>query len=706
MLKGRKTKMKTKASAGRTAASSRRRIESVHPGKYNTVELEKHYKEVFDLITEGVLIADAESRRYLYANPAICKMLGYTYKELTSMTVTDIHPKYEQPFLLPGFEAMVRGEITYAADISCLAKDGRIVHADINSTRIYVDGKCWLIAFFTDIDNLKSAQHVLSNSEKHFKLILDQSFDGINICEYDFKIGKRRLVLCNDRYAQMAGRSRDELMAADNLNDLIIFRGSEQEGKNCMQYVKDETPHRGRCSWIRPDGKENYYDWVAKPLKIGDKYYIVGIDRDVTEYVKAEEQLRKTEVKYRTLIEQVPAITYTAAIDETSTTMYVSPQVEDILGLSQKEYEQDPDLWVKKLHPEDRDRVLGDLKKTHSTGEPFRCEYRMLGAKGRIVWVRDEAAIIKDESGRGAFLQGVMYDITELKQAEQALRRIDDSLRRSKDELEERVKQRTADLEQVNKRLRAEIKTRKQAQTKLLVYQSQLRSLASELSLAEERTRRQIATDVHDHIGQNLAIAKMKLQLLAETVHAPGDRLTVDEIGDIIAATIESTRTLTFEISPPVLYELGFEAAVEWLLRKARKQRHLETDFQTDGRKKPLDETVCVFLFQAVRELLMNIAKHAGAKNVTVSVRRLNDDIQVSVADDGVGFNTKKLESLQPNPAGFGLFSIRERLSYIGGKLRIHSAPGKGTEIIIIAPLAGQERDIGGKTNEHKNNTG
>jgi PAS domain S-box-containing protein len=661
--KRKKTKMKTKPSAKRTADPLKSPVQTAHSGKYNSVEIEKHYKEVFDLITEGVLIADAESRRYLYANPVICKMLGYTSRELTSMTVTDIHPKNEQQFLLQGYEAMVRGEITYAADISCLAKDGRIVHADINSTRIYVDGKCRLISFFTDIDSLKSAQHVLSNSEKHFNLILDQSFDGINICEYDF-------------------------MAVDNLNDLIIFHGSEEEGEKIVQSVKDEEPCRGRCSWIRPDGKENYYEWVAKPVKIGDRYYIVGIDRDVTEYIKAEEQLKKTEVKYKTLIEQIPAITYTAALDEKSTTLYVSPQVEDILGHTQAEYERDPNLWGKRLHPEDRDTVFRKLRETHSTGEPFRCEYRMLGANDRIVWIRDEAVIIKDDSGREVFLQGVMYDITELKQAEQALRRIEESLRKSKDELEQRVRQRTADLEQVNKRLRAEIRTRKQAQTKLIVYQNQLRSLASELSLAEERTRRQIATDVHDRIGQNLAIAKMKLQHLSETINGPQVKPTIDEIEEIIADAIESTRTLTFEISPPVLYELGFEAAIEWLLRKARKQQHLETEFQTDGRKKSLDENVSVFLFQAVRELLINIAKHAKAKNVIVSVYRLDNHIQVSVADDGVGFDTNKLESLHPNPSGFGLFSIRERLSYIGGKLQIESHPGKGAEFTITAPLA------------------
>ncbi len=133
------------------------------------------------------------------------------------------------------------------------------------------------------------------------------------------------------------------------------------------------------------------------------------------------------------------------------------------------------------------------------------------------------------------------------------------------------------------------------------------------------------------------------------------------------------------------------------MLRKSRKEDNLITSFQTDGRSKPLDENVRVFLFQAVRELLINVSKHAGAKKVTVSVFRLNDHVQVSVADDGAGFNMEKMDSLSPNPGGFGLFSIRERLSYIGGRLNIDSTKGKGARIIITAPLAVEQRDAGGK---------
>jgi signal transduction histidine kinase len=271
-------------------------------------------------------------------------------------------------------------------------------------------------------------------------------------------------------------------------------------------------------------------------------------------------------------------------------------------------------------------------------------------------------------------------DVTERKRAEEALQK-------ARDELEIRVEQRTADLESVNEELRSEITERKKAEEKLLIYQKQLRSLASELSLAEERLRRRIAMDVHDHVGQNLAISKIKIESLRESATSPELAEDLEEIRDLISQTIESTRSLTFELSPPVLYELGFEAAVEWLVRQTRQQHGLSTEFKGDGQTKPLDNNVRILLFQAVRELLVNVVKHAQAHNVTVSTRRVGNEIRVSVNDDGVGFDISQTGSHDYKTGGFGLFSIRERLGHIGGRLEVESKPGVGTRVTLTAPI-------------------
>lgn len=134
-------------------------------------------------------------------------------------------------------------------------------------------------------------------------------------------------------------------------------------------------------------------------------------------------------VNYCSLIEQIPAIVYTGAIDETITTLFVSPQVKNILGYTQEEYRKDPDIWRKRLHPEDRERVLAHASRCMATLEPFSSEYRMLRADGSIVWFRDEALIVQDTSGEPLFLQGVMIDITEQKQMEEQLRESEERYR-------------------------------------------------------------------------------------------------------------------------------------------------------------------------------------------------------------------------------------------------------------------------------------
>jgi diguanylate cyclase (GGDEF)-like protein/PAS domain S-box-containing protein len=138
--------------------------------------------------------------------------------------------------------------------------------------------------------------------------------------------------------------------------------------------------------------------------------------------IEREQELRRLQVaeaKYRLLVEQIPVITYIDAVDPESSSIYMSPQVEDLLGYPAEEWLSEPKMWDKVLHPEDRDRVLAEHVRTNATGEPFRDEYRLIAKDGRVVWVRDEAALVADEKGSDRFWQGVIVDITERKRAEE-----------------------------------------------------------------------------------------------------------------------------------------------------------------------------------------------------------------------------------------------------------------------------------------------
>jgi signal transduction histidine kinase len=235
--------------------------------------------------------------------------------------------------------------------------------------------------------------------------------------------------------------------------------------------------------------------------------------------------------------------------------------------------------------------------------------------------------------------------------------------------------------------LSTDIIKRRRVERKLLDYQGQLKSLASELTLTEERERRRIAMDIHDRISQGLVISKMKLERLRESEasdHVAGE---LDEVCNLLGQSIDSGRLLTFDLGSPILYELGFEAAVaEWLMEQGRKH-NIETEFEDDEEPKPLDVDVRGVLFRMVRELLFNVVKHAHAKKVKVSVLRDDTFLKVLVADNGNGFEPNRIVRGGRQTGGFGLFSIRERLEQLGGKLDIESAPGHGCTAIITVPL-------------------
>jgi signal transduction histidine kinase len=253
-------------------------------------------------------------------------------------------------------------------------------------------------------------------------------------------------------------------------------------------------------------------------------------------------------------------------------------------------------------------------------------------------------------------------------------KRAEEALRRLNGDLEQRVIERTRDLVASNHRLQA---------------------LATELTLAEQRERKRLASELHDYLAQMLALGRMKMSQLRQKVaaEAPAIQQLVAEVDSLLEKAGEYTRSLMAKLNPPVLEESGLPSALTWLA-KQMPLHGLLVDVRLSQEQVPLPDDQAVLLFQSVRELLLNVAKHAGTDSATVSLKvDPEQQLCIEVKDQGRGFDPVAMEAKAEN-AHFGLFSVRERMQAMGGRLDVKSHPGEGTTVTMMLPLA---KDKGGE---------
>jgi signal transduction histidine kinase len=265
-------------------------------------------------------------------------------------------------------------------------------------------------------------------------------------------------------------------------------------------------------------------------------------------------------------------------------------------------------------------------------------------------------------------------------------------LQQAHDVLEETVQQRTAELSHTVDRLTEQVQARTKAEEKIRTNQKLLQALTVELLTVEDQERHKIAAELHDSVGQILAFLKIEMGELQRSALSGDISEALGRIRAQVDQAIRQTRTLTFEISPPELHTLGLAPALEELAQRFSEQRQLVCTVDDTDESKPLTSHVKTLLYRIVRELLVNVAKHAQAKTVSIRLFRGDKNIHITVEDDGMGFDVACLNHQEADlRAGFGLFSIRERLQYVGGHLDIQSNSSQGTKVTVIAPLQQDE---------------
>lgn len=394
-------------------------------------------------------------------------------------------------------------------------------------------------------------------------------------------------------------------------------------------------------------------------------YLIHILQKRAEEARRGRYELAASETRFRELVERSPFGIYVVDSDLRILHMNETSQrgafrnVHPILGRHLGEAMRI--LWPESVAAD----ITASFRHTLETGESYQSP-KFLHARADVhqteayEWELHRIPMPEDRYGVVCYY----YDSTALRKTEEALREAQAQLHRWNVELEEAVRVKTVEL---------------------LDSQERLRQLTMELNLAEQRERKRFATELHDHLQQMLVVGKM---IVGQGKRVASDRpdceQAFEKLDDILSDALTYSRTLVAELSPSVLHEFGLPAALRWL-GEHMKRFELTVTVHIDAPEElPLIEDRAILLFQSIRELLINAAKHARTNTASVRLTQEDGLLRLTVQDQGVGFDPTIVQ--KAGSTKFGLFSIRERMAALGGSCEVHSASGKGTTVVLSLP--------------------
>jgi PAS domain S-box-containing protein len=385
-----------------------------------------------------------------------------------------------------------------------------------------------------------------------------------------------------------------------------------------------------------------------------------GLEKEILARQKAEAVLSESANKLRIVADFTYDWEYWRSPDDRF--LYVSPSCERITGYTREEFIQDPGLYFRIIHPDDRERVASHLGENQSSRELCELEFRIVSRDGQERWIGHACQPVVDANGQALGRRASDRDITERKRAEEGLKK-------AHDELEQRVQERTTELAKANEALR---------------------SISSRILSAQEEERKRIAGEIHDTLGGCLSGIKFKVEdILQHVGKAPN--VMAQSLGTIIPVIqegVEDCRRIQMDLRPSMLDDLGLLATLSWFCRRFQTiYSGIRVEQEVTIEESEIPGPLKVVIYRVTQEAMNNIAKHSKADVVRLSVRKLADRMELVLQDNGQGFDLEKTRSQEAAKRGLGLLSMKERTELSGGTLAIESAEGKGTLVRASWPF-------------------
>jgi PAS domain S-box-containing protein len=589
-------------------------------------ESRRRFQAVFENALDGILLID-DTGRYVDVNPAICQLLGYTREEFLQMTVSDLTPvphRERLPELLDRF--LAAGTMT--GEYTLLAKSGEARQGEYRAVTNILPGLH--LSVHRDITERKRAEVALSQSEARFRFLIESIPHMVWTAHPDGSGDYH-----NPRYCDYVGEVADRLQG-EGWADLIHPDDRQRVHVAWKNACAHASEYRIEC---RIRAKTGEYRWflahaLAQWENDGRVLRWFGTCTDIDERKRAEEALRISEERLRQLLALMPTGVYTCDT-EGRITFYNRRAVE---------------LWGRE--PGRDDRYCGAWRLWQMNGAPMAHDETPMANCVRegssisamnIVAERsngDRAVLsvniepLVDERGRRAGAINVFEDITERKQAEEALRE-------------------TA---------------------------ARLQVLSRRVVEVQEQERRHLARELHDEIGQVLSALSINIQALKAASGTAATAL-IDESLQIVDLATQQVRNLSLDLRPSMLDDLGLVATMRWYADRQAQRAGLSAHFIVDWAAPHLSGELTTAFFRVMQEAVTNAVRHARARQVWVELRQRDDEVELTIRDDGIGFNPESARHGVAHGERLGLLGIQERVELLGGRTEIKSRIGGGTSI-------------------------
>lgn len=520
-----------------------------------------------------------------------------------------------------------------------------------------------------DVTRQKRTEQALREGQKRLRMLAETVPDAISLCEWNPETNQRKLIFCNERFVEMSGFSREVLESADDLNELIVDHRTQEEIERAEEHIRQGKAYNGVASWKRPDGEESFYEWSVTPVKVGEKYHLFGVDRDLTEMARMERALERTQEQFRSVLESVRDVAYKVHRRHGAFS-YISPNVEDLLGFPAAEViNLRAKGLIDSIHPDDVETFRNATRRLlrDPEAEPMASlvEYRLRRRDDEYVWVSDSRRVIRTEDGTPEALVGTLRDISRRKETEREKRRFHARMQEA---------QRLESLGVLAGGMAHDFNN-------LLTGVIGNADLAL-MSLPED-------SGAHQNLQEIQASAQEAAELAEQILAYAGE-------GKFVIEPVQLDELID-EIRPLLQAALPGEAA-------------LQVDCSQD-----------VVPFEGdpdqIKQVILNLVTNAaeavgdGAGNVTVTVSRMEPDESffedaslrgdtsaedyacLEVVDDGPGMDGATLQRIfEPffttrfMGRGLGLAAALGIVRAHGGSIRVRSRPGEGTSVQVLFP--------------------